>query len=219
VEETATGEEYRFIALGPSLRETEWRACLTAVVAFREPLDFVAASGSLPPGAPDDFYARIAEIARERSIPFALDASGRALRAALDHGVDFVKPSLIEMRELTGAPLADPTSCVAACKNLIEWGKAKAVALTLGSQGAIFVTPEGAWRAWPLPIQPVSTVGAGDSFLAAMVCALASGLSPGEALRQGVAGGSAALLAPGTQLCHLGDMRELLGHVVVDRAD
>ena len=109
-------------------------------------------------------------------------------------------------------------ACVAACKNLIAWGKAKAVALTLGSQGAIFVTPEGAWRAWPLPIQPVSTVGAGDSFLAAMVCALASGHPPSEALRHGVAGGSAALLAPGTQLCHLGDMRELLGHVVVDRA-
>ena len=153
----------------------------------------------------------MAEIGRRRSIPIALDASGPALRAALDHGVDFVKPSLHEMRDLTGMALADPKSCIAACRDLEATGKSKYVALTLGSQGAILATPEGVWRAWPLPIHAVSTVGAGDSFLAAMVCALASGEPPQEAFRQGVAGGSAALLAQGTQLCHLGDMRELLG--------
>ena len=97
-------------------------------------------------------------------------------------------------------------------------GKAGAVALTLGSQGAILVTGEGAWRAWPLPIRAVSTVGAGDSFLAAMVCALTCGPPASEAFAHGVAGGSAALLSPGTQLCHPDDMRELLTHVVVDRA-
>ena len=90
--------------------------------------------------------------------------------------------------------------------------------MTLGSQGAILVSAEEALRAWPLPIHAVSTVGAGDSFLAAMVCALASGLNYVEAFRHGVAGGTAALMAPGTQLCHLADMRELLTHVVVERA-
>ena len=218
VVETTTGNEYRFVSNGPQLTETEWRNCLEAAAAFRGPVDFVVASGSLPLGVPDDFYARIAKIARGWSAPFALDTSGPPLRAALDYGVDLLKPSLGEMRELTGQPLADPASCVAACRSLVAAGKCKTVALTLGSQGAILATSEGAWRAWPLPINAVSSVGAGDSFLAAMVCALASGLSAQDAFRHGVAAGSAALLAPGTQLCRAEDVRELLGHVVVDRA-
>ena len=218
VVEATTGNEYRFVSTGPQLSETEWRSCLEAVAAFRDPVDVFVASGSLPLGVPDDLYARIAEIARSRSVPFALDTSGPSLRAALDHGVDLLKPSLGELRELTGQPLANPASCVAACKGLVATGQSKTVALTLGSQGAILATPEGAWRAWPLPITAVSTVGAGDSFLAAMVCALASGLPPLEAFRHGVAAGSAALLAPGTQLCRPEDARELLEHVVVDRA-
>ncbi|MGO9771915.1 MAG: 1-phosphofructokinase family hexose kinase [Roseiarcus sp.] len=218
VVETSTGHEYRFVSIGPRLSETEWRNCLDAVAAFRDPVDVIVASGSLAPGVPDDFYAWIAKIARGRSAPFALDTSGPPLRAALDHGVDLLKPSLGELRELTGQLLASPAACVAACRKLVEAGQAKAVALTLGSQGAILATQEGAWRAWPLPIHAVSTVGAGDSFLAAMVCAQASGLPPLEAFRHGVAAGSAALLSPGTQLCRAEDVRELLAHVAVDRA-
>ncbi len=218
VVETSTGLEYRFVSNGPQLGETEWRNCLAAAAAFRDPVDFVVASGSLPLGVPDDFYAWIAKIARGWSAPFALDTSGASLRAALDHGVDLLKPSLGELRELTGQPLADPTSCLAACESLVAAGKCGTVALTLGSQGALLVTSAGAWRAWPLPINAVSTVGAGDSFLAAMVCALASGRPPQEAFRHGVAAGSAALLSPGTQLCRATDVRELLEHVVVDRA-
>ncbi len=218
VVETSSGHEYRFVSPGPLVSEPEWRNCLAAIAAFRDPVDFFVASGSLPPGVPDDFYARIAAIAREHGAPFALDASGPPLRAALDHGVDLLKPNLGELRELIGKPLADPASCVAACRSLVAAGKSKAVALTLGSQGAILAIPEGAWRAWPLPIHAVSTVGAGDSFLAAMVCALASGLAPVEALRHGVAAGSAALLSRGTQLCRAEDARALLEHVAVDRA-
>jgi len=218
VEETTSGSEYRFVSTGPLLQESEWRACLEEIAGFREPVDMIVASGSLPPGVPEDFYAEVAKIARARKTPITLDASGPSLRAALDEGVDLLKPSLREMRELTGEPLADPSSCIAACRLLVTSGKAGAVALTLGSQGAVLVTAEGAWRAWPLPIKAVSTVGAGDSFLAAMVCALTSGRSHAEAFAHGVAGGSAALLSPGTQLCHPDDMRELLTHVVVDRA-
>jgi 6-phosphofructokinase 2 len=218
VEETTSGNEYRFVSTGPLLQESEWRACLEEIAAFREPVDMIVASGTLPPGVPEDFYARVAKIARARSAPFTLDTSGPPLRAALEQGVDFLKPSLREMRELTGEPLADPASCIAACRSLVTSGKVGVVALTLGSQGAILVTKEAAWRAWPLPIKAVSTVGAGDSFLAAMVFALTSGRPHPEAFAHGVAAGSAALLSPGTQLCHPDDMRELLTHVVVDRA-
>ena len=100
---------------------------------------------------------------------------------------------------------------------MIREGKAKIVALTLGSQGAILVSGEEALLAWPLPLRAVSTVGAGDSFLAALIAALALGHSPAQAFRRAVAAGSAALLAPGTQLCRIEDVNELEEHVQIDR--
>ena len=216
VDETSSGQEFRFVSTGPTLNEGEWRAALAMIAELRFPFDYVVASGSLPPGVPEDFYAEVAGIAEARGAPVAVDASGPALRGALRARIDLLKPSLGELRDLTGLPLADPTACVAACRGLIAENRAKIVALTLGSQGAILVAADQVFRAWPLPIQAVSTVGAGDSFLAALVCALASGRSLGEAFRRAVAAGSAALLAPGTQLCRSTDVDELEAHVHID---
>ena len=61
----------------------------------------------------------------------------------------------------------------------------------------------------------MSTVGAGDSFLAAMVWALASGQGLADAFRYGVAAGSAALITPGTELCHREDIERLYGQVIM----
>lgn len=214
--ETATGDQFRFVLSGPRLSDTEWLNCLEAVASFEQRPDFIVVSGSLPPGVPEDFYARIAEIARRRAVPLALDSSGPPLKGGVDRGIDLLKPNLRELRELTGEPLIDEASWIAACARLVTTGKAHAVALTLGHRGTLLVTQEGAWRAGPLPIKPVSTVGAGDSFLGAMVWALASGRPVDEAFRYGVAGGSAALLAPGTELCRASDVRPLLDRVVVE---
>jgi 6-phosphofructokinase 2 len=91
------------------------------------------------------------------------------------------------------------------------------VALSLGEEGAMLVTRQGTWRAAPLSIHPLSTVGAGDSFMGAMVWALSSKVGLVEAFRYAVAGGSAALLSPGTELCRAQDLRRLLGEVVVEQ--
>jgi 6-phosphofructokinase 2 len=201
VEEDATAQQYRFVLPGQPLYENEWTACLEAVSAISPRPDFVCASGSLPPGVPEDFYARLADVVAGWGAKFVLDTSGAALKAALTSHVYLIKPSLGELRELSGAPLADQNSRVEACRGLINRGAVEVVALSLGADGALLVTANEAWRAAPLAIDPVSTVGAGDSFLGAMVWALASRLSLVEAFRYGVAGGSAALLEPGTTLC------------------
>jgi len=215
--ETSTGEEFRFVLPGPFLSEAEWRRCLEAFATFQEPVDFVVASGSLPPGVPDDFYARLAEIARDRKTPFAVDGSGPPLEAALARGVDVVKPSLQELRDLTAKELLDDASRVGACEDLIQSGQARAVALTLGGQGAMLVTAEGAWRADPLPVTVIGAVGAGDSFLGAMLFSMACGDTMEESFHHAVAAASAALLAPGTQLCNPEQLRDLYEHVVVER--
>lgn len=214
-----TCEQYRFVLPGPHLSGAEWMRCLKALASIERKPDFVCASGSLPPGAPHDFYARVAEIAESWGVKLALDTSGPALKAALRERIHLIKPNVAELRELVGAALDDEPSLIAACRNLITSGRTEVVALTRGADGALLVTAGEAWRAEPLSIAPVSTVGAGDSFLGAMVWALAAGQPLEAAFRQGAAAGAAALLVHGTELCRPGDVTRLLAQVTVQRID
>lgn len=207
--EEATGHEYRFVLPGPELHEDEWRQCLGALAGLDDDPRFIVASGSLSPGVPSDYYAHAARIAKGRGARFLLDTSGPPLAAALEEGVYLFKPNLRELSELTGVPIEGEHAWVDACRRLTEAGRAEHVALTLGDRGALLVAGDRAWRAPALPIKPVSTVGAGDSFLGAMVWGLAEGLRIEDAFRYGVAAGSAALLSPGTGLCRKEDVERL----------
>lgn len=215
VTDRTSGKEYRFVLPGPPMRPKEWRACLEAVKGLESEPAFLCASGSLPPGAPETFYAELADVAAQAGSKFVLDTSGPALARALDRGAFLIKPNLAELRALTGAPLEDRLAMTSACRALVERGTASIVALTLGHRGALLVSANEAAFAPPLPVAAVSTVGAGDSFLGAMVWSLASGASLLEAFRWGVAAGSAALTAHGTELCREEDVRRLFGSVEV----
>jgi 6-phosphofructokinase 2 len=211
----AGNTQYRFVLPGPTLSDSEWMECLEVVSALRGEEHLVVASGSLPPGAPVDFYARLARRTKELGGKLVLDTSGKPLAAALEEGVYLVKPSLRELAELTRLPLADQSSRCDACHKLVGAKGAEVVALTLGDQGALLVTADAAWSAAPIEIEAVSSVGAGDSFLGGMIWGLASGHSLEDALRYGVAAGSAALLAHGTELCHARDVRRLYPLVAI----
>ncbi len=217
VDETSTGQQYRFILPGPRLAGHEWKSCLAAVAALDPFPRFLVASGSLPDGAPDDFYAQLARIAKPRGARVIVDTSGAALAAAVAEGVDLIKPNLREMRELSGG--ADtPDAWEAAARSLIDGGRARIVALTMGHLGAALVTSEGMLRAKPLAITPRSAVGAGDSFLGALVFGLAAGIALEDCFRSAVAAGAAALLNPGTGLCRPEDVARLVPDVAIERA-
>jgi 6-phosphofructokinase 2 len=207
--ERRTGNQYRFVLPGSPLAEPEWQACLDALKAMDELPPFVVGSGSLPPGAPDDFYARAARIAKAGGARMVVDTSGQALAAALEPGVYLAKPNLRELQELTRAPLCGQAERIGACRGLIAAGGAEVVALTLGAEGALLVTRDVAHLARSPQIEPASTVGAGDSFVGGMVWRLAVGGGIADAFRYGVAAGCAAVLNPGTELCHAGDVTKL----------
>jgi 6-phosphofructokinase 2 len=217
VDEISAGRQYRFILPGPQLDEAEWQECLKLVAALDPFPRYLVASGSLPGGVPDDFYARVARIAKQRGASFVLDTSGPALAAAAAEGVDLIKPNLREMRELTGSEPSDAYEWEVAAKDLVGTGKAAVVALTMAHLGAALVTRDEVLRAPPIPITPRSAVGAGDSFLAALIWRLASGSSNTEAFRLAVAAGAAALLHPGTELCRPDDVARLAGQVTIER--
>ena len=215
VSERSTGQEYRFVLPGPALLSHEWQACLDRVAGLDEAPRYLVASGSLPPGVPSDFYARLTRLVKPLSVKVVLDTSGPALAAALEEGVYLVKPSLRELRDLFGQPLETEVQWRRAAEQLVEQGKAQVVVLSLGEGGAWLVTAEGACFAPSLPIKVVGTIGAGDSFVGAMVWALAQGLDLKDAFRYGVAAGSAALLTGGTGLCLPADVARLHGEVIL----
>jgi len=209
IDESSTGRQFRFVLPGPTFGEAEWRRCLNAVVSVLVPGGYLVASGSLAPGIPDDVYARLARAARDRGAHCVVDASGPALQAALAEGVWLVKPSGRELGELVGRALPDRDAKVDAARELIARGAAEVVALTLGGDGAVLVTAEGVQHQEVPRVEVRSTVGAGDSFLAAMVLRLAQGRTMLEAFRAGVAAGSATTMSAGTQLCERADVERL----------
>ena len=145
-----------------------------------------------------------------------VDTSGAPLAVAVAEGIDIIKPNLRELGELVGMPLGNSEEWKEAARRLVMAGRVAIVALTLGHRGAVLITRNEFLHAPPIPITPVSTVGAGDSFLGAMVWRLARGGDLTDAFRYAVAAGAAALLNPGTELCRSEDVLRLSARVVME---
>ena len=193
------------------------RSLLCLAEIARHDFRYLVASGSLPVGAPDDFLARVAEIAAGKGARFVLDCSGRGLKATLERApVYLVKPNLDELEELVGRSLSKDAARAAAT-NLVAKGVAELVAVTLGAEGAILATRRGVTFRPAIKAEVQSAVGAGDSFLGAMLFALAKGWAPEEAFVFGLAGGAAALLRKGTKLCRREDVERLYGSASAER--
>jgi len=178
-----------------------------AVTTLADEAGWVVLAGSLPPGAPDGWYAEVAAALTGAGAKVAVDTSDQPLIALADAlgsaRPDIMKPNAEELALLTGDDPAtvesDPAAAAAAARRLVDAG-AGAVLATLGGAGAVLVTSEGAWRATPPPITVVSTVGAGDSSLFGYVLADLRNAEPPERLRLAVAYGSAAASLPGTTI-------------------
>lgn len=215
VHETSSGRDFRFVLPGPMLTPPEWQACLDDVSALDRFPPYLVASGSLPPGVPLDFYARLARLAKARGSRVVVDTSGPALAAALAEGVYLIKPSLRELRELTGQPLASEPEWCEAAQQIIRQGQAQVVALSLGEDGALLVTADQALRARSLPVKVASAIGAGDSFVGGLIWALSRQAGLAQAFRYGMAASAAALLTAGTALCQAADVERLQREVSI----
>lgn len=206
---------------GATLDAAALTALTDTVVHRAAGADWVVLSGSLPPGAPDDWYADVVSALRSVGCRVAVDTSDAPLLALAgrfgDAAPDLIKPNSDELASLTGRSAAeledDPDAVVEAARSLVNRG-AGAVLATLGSAGAVLVNAQGAWLATPPPITVRSTVGAGDSALAGYVRADVAGAEAPRRLQMAVAYGSAAAALPGSALPSPADL-DLFGvHVV-----
>jgi 1-phosphofructokinase len=190
---------------GARLSPDEVAAVVDATVAASAHAAWLVLAGSLPPGVGDDFYVRVIRAVRDAhgtAAPLiAVDTSGPALAAVVAEGApDLIKPNDDELAGLAGTRLegSDPAAVLAVARSLVP-ARVGAALVTLGAQGAVLVTADGAWTAGPPPIQVVSTVGAGDSSLAGYVLAATRQAAPEERLRHAIRYGAAAASLPGSQ--------------------
>jgi len=215
VYERSTGLEYRVTPPGPELSEGEWQACLD-VVAETE-TEYVVATGSLARGVPNDFYARVVATAKKRGAKVILDTSGQALVEALQQGVYLVKPSQRELETLLGRKAFTHEQQEELARQIIDEGKAEIVALTLGEDGAVLVWKDGHLRLASPQVEVKSAVGAGDTFVGALTYGLSQGRTPQDAFTLAVAAGAAAVMTPGTELCHKEDVDRLYAGMVASQ--
>ncbi|MCG6115427.1 MAG: 1-phosphofructokinase family hexose kinase [Mesorhizobium sp.] len=207
VNEKSSGYDYRFVRGGPDISTDEILPCIDIAAAHKG--GYIVGSGSLPASAPPDFFTQLARKAAENGSRFVLDTSGEALKSTLSEGgVYLVKPSMGELEELVGPELDDKAAAEAAL-SIVKRGQAEMVAVSMGAQGALLATCEGTIRRPTPRVKERSAIGAGDSFLGAMVWALSEGWATEDAFELGIAAGAAAVITPGTQLCRRADVEAL----------
>jgi 1-phosphofructokinase len=131
--------------------------------------------GSLPPGFTLDHFAELIDLLKSAGARVAVDASGDALRAAIDHKVDLIKPNQHEISELLGRDIPDLTAAQSAAREVQAAGITRVI-VSLGDAGALFLDPCASLMAKAPPIFVASTVGAGDALLAGYLAGLSTGL-------------------------------------------
>jgi len=187
---------------GPELSSDEVDALLRAALEAVDRGDWLAGCGSLAPGMPADFYARLADQGHRRGAKVGVDTSGPPLARALLAGPDLVKPNAQELAEATGMPLATVGEAVAAARRLQELG-ARTVLASLGGDGALLVEAARVAHGEAVVGKVASAVGAGDALLAGF---LAAGAAGEEALASALGWAAAALRLPGTRMPSAADV-------------
>ncbi|OGX84610.1 1-phosphofructokinase family hexose kinase [Hymenobacter glacialis] len=209
VVDASNNQQFRFGMPGTTLTATEQAQVLATLDALPARPDVLVASGSLPQGMPPEFMGNIARWARQAGAKLIVDTSGDALQAAVNEGVYLLKPNLGELSKLAGVETLDSESAADAARSIIAQGKCEIVVVSLGPNGACLVTRDEEEYIPAPAVRKRSTVGAGDSMVAGMVFALCQGRPMREAVRLGVACGSAATMNSGTELFHTADVEKL----------
>lgn len=204
VHERASGAQYRFVLPGAQWAEG---LCAEVMAALRDTVeagDLVVASGSLPPGTPDDTYRQMAAEMAELNVRTVIDTSGRALEAVAAGGgapAATLRMDQSEASQLLKQETLNTDEAIGLAQDLVAQGVARAVLITLGARGAVLVTAGQGWRVTPPKVTVASKVGAGDSLAAGFAIGLSEGWSWPDCLAYAMAAATSAVTTPGTELC------------------
>lgn len=175
-------------------------------------------SGSLPPDAPPAIFADLIRIAKAHGAKCFLDTAGPALKHGLAAGPYLIKPNRAEVEDLLKTTLRTRLEMVEAARTLIKMGSEQ-VLISLGAGGAFGVAGKDAVFAHPPAVKVRSSVGAGDTMVAAMAYAAVEGLPFRQAFRMAVAASAATVAMEGTKVADLAAVQELIPQVTLEDAD
>jgi tagatose 6-phosphate kinase len=216
VRDAQSGDLIEFTEPGPLVSPALWSEIESKVRAsLLAGADLLTLSGSLPPGAPTDAYARLCDLAAKAGARAVVDARGAPAERALRANPWLVKVNLYEAADLTGMPSATATDAVTIAHELVRAGAAASL-VTLGSDGAILVANGSTYRLQPAPVVGAYPVGSGDALLGALCVALAQGRSLPDALQQAAGAAIANAQTRGAGAFAAADARVLAEQVCVE---
>lgn len=204
VQDESSSEQYRFVLPGPEWSSAAFVGLLETCSQLIKADDYVVASGSLPPGVPDDAYHQLAELADQAAADLIIDTSGPALAALVKKGQAGIRILVMdedEASQLAGIPHVEIDDASKIGTRLIADRVAETIIVTLGGRAAVVTSPAGKLCLIPPNVQISSKVGAGDSFVAGLVTSLSEGRPFGQALKHAMGTATSAVTTPATELC------------------
>lgn len=203
-----------FLEPGFTVTEADFERFLEHFQGLAADADVVTISGSVPKGLDGTAYQRMVKLVREAGKPVILDTSGKLLEQGIKAAPTMIKPNLDEIRMLTGKDCTDLEEIIEAAKVLHGRG-IRIVTVSLGGDGAVVVSDEGAYRARVPRIHAVNTVGCGDSMTAGFALGLSEGLCVKKTLRKASAVSAAAAMREETGFFVKEDMERLLPQIEI----
>lgn len=203
---------------GPTLEKAEVAAVERAVREALENASWLLVCGSIPPGVPTSFYGKLISMARRKKVRTLLHADGEALVLGIEAKPTVVTPNQKEAERLLSRTLLTRTAYLEAAERIRAMG-AESVVLSLGSRGAVAAYADGLFEALPPRIDALCPIGAGDALSAAYSWAMKRKPNAPDALRWGVAAGTASARLPGMSFATLEQTQEIYHKVEVRRVE
>jgi 6-phosphofructokinase 2 len=203
-------------AAGPKITPAEIGLFFEKIRSLPHDVEFVAISGSVPPGVSTNIYAQLITTLKGMGIRVALDADGELLRHGYKANPFLIKPNIHEFQRLTGIRSTEINDLREKARHILEGG-IEIVLISMGPKGIVGVTRDEALWVIPPQVEVVSAVGAGDSAVAGFIYALAKRMAFQESLILATAAGTAAVKTPGTALCKLKDVAKIKRELTIEK--
>ncbi len=215
VREHDTGCQMMLNSKGPEVEPSAIMSLLRKLRGCND-MALLTIGGSLPPNIKPAIYRACIEIGRDNGARVVLDADGEALRGGIRGRPYAIKPNVHELGGLVGRELEGVEQVLDASRTPLEAG-VEVVLASMGPDGIVLSTRDGAWQAVPPAVKAINTIGAGDSAVAGFVHGIRLGLRPEEAVRWAVAAGTATTMREGTALARKEEIEGLLPQIRIDR--
>jgi 1-phosphofructokinase family hexose kinase len=199
---------------GPTLDKKELDEIEKVVNKKLDKVSWLMICGSLPPGVPPHFYCRLIHLAAKKRVRTLLDTDGDALLHGLESRPSTVTPNQHEAERLLNKALVTRTHFFEAADRIHGMG-AESILLSLGSRGAVARNSEGLFEVVPPRIDALCPIGAGDALAAAYTWAMGQSNNFLDAVRWGVAAGTASAKLPGLQFASLDQTKEIYKNVEI----